>query len=224
MTIELAELIGLTPKNLEIVSGQHQMHKKCINDFNAMCSAALEDGIDIGIASSFRSFDRQRVIWNSKFEGKMPILDANETPINIYDHSEQELVLAILNYSAIPGFSRHHWGSDVDVFDVSQLPHDYELQLVDSEYNQFGIFRNLDNWLNIFAEQYGFYRPFMDPNKAVSMERWHLSHKPTAAIYLQEIKTHLPALKLKLKTLDIKGWPYIESHFDDLVERYLLDY
>ncbi|SPY94009.1 D-alanyl-D-alanine carboxypeptidase [Proteus mirabilis] len=65
-------------------------------------------------ASFIRSFERQLAIWNGKFEGTRPVLDAESQPIDIQTLSEGQRCEAILKWSALPGASRHHWGTEID--------------------------------------------------------------------------------------------------------------
>ena len=39
-------------------------------------------------------------------------------------------MVGILEWSALPGASRHHWGSEFDVFDLAALPEGYRVQLL----------------------------------------------------------------------------------------------
>ena len=83
-----------------------------------MRAAAAADGIDLVAFSSFRDFDRQLAIWNGKFRGERPMQDRagrRSTPGAL---SPAERVAAILWWSALPGASRHHWGTDFDVMDA----------------------------------------------------------------------------------------------------------
>ena len=111
--------------------------------FLAMCKAAQQDGIDLAPASSFRDFDRQLTIWNEKYMGDRTVLDNHGQPVNIGQLTGIEAAYAILYWSALPGFSRHHWGTDLDVYSPALMPENYELQLVAAEYDKDGIFHPL---------------------------------------------------------------------------------
>ena len=60
----------------------------------------------------------------------------------------------------LPGGSRHHWGTDVDVIDAAALPPDYRVQLVPEEYAPGGVFERLTPWLDANMARFGFYRPY----------------------------------------------------------------
>ena len=72
--------------------------------------------------------------------GTRPILDDHGEAKNPRDLTPSELLESILRWSALPGFSRHHWGTDFDIYDKSTLPHGYQVQLVPEEYQKRGPF------------------------------------------------------------------------------------
>ncbi|MCV5887699.1 M15 family metallopeptidase, partial [Escherichia coli] len=88
------------------------LHPKVVNDLLKMINAATEAGFKMEIASGFRDFNRQKAIWNGKFSGELPILDINSRPLNKAELNDEEKLMAILRWSALPGGSRHHWGFD----------------------------------------------------------------------------------------------------------------
>ena len=97
--------------------------------------------------SAFRDFAAQVEIWNRKFRGERPLYDRDG---NVRDHaslSAEEIVEAILVWSAVPGASRHHWGSEIDVFDAAALPADYRVKLLPEEYAPDGVFAKLADWM-----------------------------------------------------------------------------
>ena len=92
---------------------------------------------------------------------------------------------AILRYSAIPGTSRHHWGTDLDVYDAAALPADYRLQLSPQEVAPGGLFDPLHRWLDermAAGASQGFFRPYARDSGGVAPERWHLSFAPLAQV------------------------------------------
>src|SRR6476646_5346324 len=88
------------------------IHGQALEPFLQMRAHALQDGIDISITSAFRDFAAQQRIWNLKWRGERPLYDAEG---NARDHAALEpadIIEAILCWSALPGGSRHHWGSE----------------------------------------------------------------------------------------------------------------
>jgi len=47
-------------------------------------------------------------------------------------------VRAILHWSALPGASRHHWGTEIDVIDRAALADGRKAQLIPAEYGADG--------------------------------------------------------------------------------------
>lgn len=156
------------------------LHRAVVKPFLRMRAAAAKDGIDLAPASSFRDFERQVAIWNGKWSGARPMLDANGRAIDPRSLTPAKRVDAILIWSAAPGTSRHHWGTDLDVYDRAAVPADYRVQLVPEEYAPGGPFARLTAWLDANMHRFGFYRPYATYRGGVQPEAWHLSHAPTA--------------------------------------------
>jgi len=170
-------------------------------------AAAAADGIDLVAFSSFRDFDRQLAIWNGKFRGERPMQDRAGHPLDVSSLSPSERVEAILWWSALPGASRHHWGTDFDVVDAAAKPAGYRLQVIPSEYLEGGPFHRLTNWLDRHMHAFGFYRPFTTDRGGVSPEPWHLSHAPVASAAAAQFS--LQGLRAVLESADIEGKPEV---------------
>ncbi|GAA60220.1 D,D-carboxypeptidase family protein [Pseudoalteromonas sp. BSi20652] len=154
----------------------HRLHSAIINDFLALQSAAKKAGFELTIASSFRDFDRQSIIWNNKFLGIRPVFNKQQEIVDLTKLSDSDKCMAIMRYSALPGASRHHLGTDLDVFDKAAVSDDYKLQLTPDEYLQGGPFAPLSNWLDTHLVKFGFYRPYQHDLGGVAPELWHISH------------------------------------------------
>ena len=148
--------------------------------FKRMQEAAAQDNVDMQIVSSYRGFDRQLQIWQNKWIGKATLLDADENKLDTSSLSDQQKILAILTWSALPGASRHHWGTDLDVYDKNSVEHaQHDFQLVCSEYDQ-GPCSKLNHWLTEHAIKFGFDRPYAQYKGGIAREPWHLSFKTSA--------------------------------------------
>ena len=51
------------------------LHTDVFGPFSVLQSAAENEGFDLQVASGFRSYERQLLIWNEKATGKRPLLD-----------------------------------------------------------------------------------------------------------------------------------------------------
>jgi LAS superfamily LD-carboxypeptidase LdcB len=187
--------------------------------FRALRAAAAADGMELAAVSSFRDFERQLTIWNDKFRARRALLDRDGSPLEAAGMTPAERVRAILYWSALPGASRHHWGTEIDVIDRRALSGDGKPQLVPAEYAPEGVFGPLARWLDEHAEGYGFFRPYDRDRGGVQPEPWHLSFAPVAA-------TALPALTVEvlagaLRGVDLAGAEAVWPQLGDIHARYV---
>lgn len=172
------------------------MDSVAYNSFQKMAKAARVDGIDLVIISGYRSFNYQKGIWDRKWESNNGLSDSLK-------------VLKILEFSSMPGISRHHWGTDID------------LNSLENYYFENGHGVKVYNWLVNNAEAYGFFQPYTNKKGGRSgfeEEKWHWSYFPLADNYLRcysidtKVKDHIVGFKgseyyLKLNILEafVKG-------------------
>src|SRR5690606_24944631 len=109
------------------------IHRDAGAALRGLRAAARADGIELEIVSAFRPFERQLTIWNEKYLGIRPLLDRHGNPLDASRLDERARVEAILVWSALPGASRHHWGTDIDVIDRSAVEASYRPRLTRSE-------------------------------------------------------------------------------------------
>lgn len=189
--------------------------------FKRMQGAAAKDNVDMQIVSSYRSFDRQLQIWQNKWTGKAALLDADENQLDVSALSDQEKILAILTWSALPGASRHHWGTDLDVYDKNAVEHSPDdFQLVCSEYDQ-GPCSQLSNWLDENAIKFGFSRPYAEYTGGIAREPWHLSFLASADKMLGILDEQV--LLDNLTQSDILGLDSIIANMPDIYQRFVLN-
>jgi LAS superfamily LD-carboxypeptidase LdcB len=218
----LDQLTGRARDHLaELADPRCTLHKDVVGPFLAMRAAAAADGIDLVAFSSFRDFDRQLAIWNGKFRGERPLQDRSGSPLDTLALSASERVAAILWWSALPGASRHHWGTDIDVMDANALPPGYRLQVVPAEYAPGGPFARLTTWLDGHMHAFGFFRPYATDRGGVSPEPWHLSHAPVAARALAALSPE--RLREVLAAADIDGKEAVLEALPGNFARYVAD-
>lgn len=173
-----------------------RLHRDVVAPLLALRDAARGEGFDLRILSGFRDFERQRSIWNRKVDGALPVLDGDARPVRVEALSEEALVFAILRWSALPGASRHHWGTDVDVFDAAARPEGYEVELIPEEVEPGGMFGPLHAWLDErigAGSAFDFFRPYDRDRGGVAPERWHLSHAPVAGGFASALTPEIVA-------------------------------
>lgn len=203
--------------NLVEHAGQ-QLERQTLAAFLAMTERAQQDGIELAICSGYRDFDRQLAIFNAKALGKRALLDKDSIAVNIETMDDKELLDAILIWSALPGTSRHHWGTDIDLYDASRTDKS-SLQLISAEYEQGGPCHKLSQWLDEHAHEFGFFRPFQSGKSGVSPEPWHYSYFPVSQKLLSEFNT--TQLRAILEHSDIALKHEILNRLDDLVAHYV---
>ena len=142
--------------------------------FKQMQNDAKKEGVEIEIVSGYRSYEKQKDIWNNKYNknfenGILGIKNINR----------------IIQYSTLPGTSRHHWGTDIDIIDKRFVPKG-DL-LIEKNYAENGIYSQLFYWMKKNSKKYGFYLVYDDSpkRKGFKFEPWHYSYKPLSVIFLR---------------------------------------
>ncbi|MDA0195710.1 MAG: M15 family metallopeptidase [Bacteroidetes bacterium] len=196
---DVEAITGLKPP--ELIGSNYKLRKDAAQSFDAMSGAALMEGFKIRPVSSYRSFNDQKRIWNSKYQqfttedGLLP----------------QQAILKIIEYSTIPGTSRHHWGTDIDIVDGNRKVEGDVL--VSHLFQGDGPFAAFKSWLNTNASRYNFIEVYTsDQNrKGFKYEPWHFSYAPLS-IKILKIYQEIDFIKL-LKSLSIHGNDYFTNEF-----------
>lgn len=201
---------------------KHGLMPEVHEAFTALAGDARKSGIGLHIASAFRNYRRQKAIWNAKANGERVIYDEHEKPLSVEKLNSRQLVFAILHWSALPGLSRHHWGTDLDVYDAAALPRTASVTLSVSEART--TFARLHRWLDeriASGQAHGFYRPY-DGRGLLAREPWHLSYAPTAlpiARYLDRARA-----RAFIADIDIALRDEVLEHFDEIYDGYIGPY
>lgn len=198
-----------------------KINKSVLSPLISLKESADSEGFDLKIASAFRSFSKQEEIWNKKMRGEALILDKNHKPIDPKILGRRDLVFTVLNWSAIPGTSRHHWGTDFDFFDGNALSENYKIQLIESEYLKTGLFHPLYLWLKENASKFGFYFPYHKDLGGVGPEPWHLSYFPVAKTYQKKFKMDFYLKNLELSS--IEGKEILLSEADLIFKKFIIN-
>lgn len=153
----------------------YQLQKEVNDAFLLMREAASKEGINIEVVSSYRSFEHQKRIWTRKYKNYISDSLSPEKAIN-----------KIIEYSTIPGTSRHHWGTDIDIIDANVERPKSVLQT--SHFENNGVFVNLKIWMDAHANEFGFYLVYTNDvnRKGFKYEPWHYSYKAISKEMLQQ--------------------------------------
>jgi D-alanyl-D-alanine carboxypeptidase len=184
----------------------HLLRKDAYESFVKMAEAAKAEGITLTIISATRNFEKQRGIWEGKWTGSR-LIENGANAAKKYPNPKTR-ALKILEYSSMPGSSRHHWGTDVDLNDL------------DNYTFEKGSGKKVYDWMVAYAHEYGFCQPYTKKGEArpngYNEEKWHWSYIPVA-----KKLTDLAARKL---TDDmIGGFKGAETAVEiGIVEKYVL--
>lgn len=196
-------------------------HPEVADAFFAMRAAAKKDGFDLLPFSSFRDFATQVRIWNYKYIGRKPLYDIHGQVRNRDNMSEEEIIWHILDWSALPAASRHHWGTEIDVVDGAAMPEHYQPKLLPEEVAQGGIFHPLHQWLDEHIQEFGFFRPYRQFQGGMFPEPWHLSYQPIASQAIQDLKMEI--LVDVIAQSEIAGKDLVLKLLPDIYQKHILN-
>jgi zinc D-Ala-D-Ala carboxypeptidase len=155
------------------------LRKDAFDCFVEMATAAQKAGHYLIIKSATRNFENQKTIWEKKWNGTT-ILEDNTKASNITDPVKR--AKKILLYSSMPGTSRHHWGTDIDI------------NAFINEYFENGKGKELYEWMQAHAHEYGFCQVYNSKSvraNGYNEEKWHWSYMPVASKILDLAKSQL---------------------------------
>jgi len=159
--LEPAQDTGFVKLSMKYTSKENiYLRKEAYAQVTKMMDAAAKDGVKLVIISATRNFNYQKGIWENKWK--------NKTNANA---SNAERARSIMRYSAMPGASRHHWGTDVDFNSVTP------------DYFKSGEGKKIYDWLKLHASEYGFAQTYTSKSSGrtgYEEEFWHWSYMPLA--------------------------------------------
>ena len=177
---------GLSEEHLVSIAPDLRAERETATAFQILGRRAAERGFELHIASAFRGYDRQVRIINDKWTGARPVTDGKGRLLERTQYDDQEWLNLILRFSALPGTSRHHWGTDLDIWDASAVDEEYRVQLAPSEYGTSGPFFEMTRWLDELmaaGDAEGFFKPYVEDRGGIAPEAWHISYRPAALRY-----------------------------------------
>jgi zinc D-Ala-D-Ala carboxypeptidase len=161
--------------------------------FEKMHTAAAAAGVKLTIISATRTFGDQKGIWENKWNGQT-LVGGKNLSTTVADPVER--AKAILRYSSMPGSSRHHWGTDMD------------LNSLENSYFDAGNGKKEYDWLHAHAADFGYCQPYTligsERPHGYQEERWHWSYMPIAARFLK-------AYRAQVQLSDITGFKGSET-------------
>lgn len=150
------------------------LEKETYAAYLSMQTEAAKEGISLPVLSGFRSFYHQSLIWEAKWTGKRKVEGKN---LKITAPDPLQRAKTILRYSSMPGTSRHHWGTDIDIYSLNNAAFDKGEGL------------KVYNWLTEHAGRFGFCQVYSKKGKdrpnGYEEEKWHWSYMPKSSLYLE---------------------------------------
>ena len=170
---------SIIPENMTDRDQTYYLRKDALEAFIKMQEHAQKDGIELLIISATRPFNHQKRIWEAKWFGQRTVSGMNLSK-SIPDPIQR--AKKILEYSSMPGTSRHHWGTDIDI------------NALENSYFTSGKGLKEYNWLTENAPQYGYCQVYTKKGEqrpsGYNMEKWHWSYLPVAAALTNFAKEH----------------------------------
>lgn len=149
--------------------GEYLLRREAAAALERLVDAARAEGVELRVKSATRNFERQAQIWEAKWTGERLLAGGlNLAKSGLPDTAKARKILL---YSSMPGTSRHHWGTDVD------------LNAFTNEYFDEGRGAEEYEWLRRNAADYGFSQPYTSKEggrTGYEEERWHWSYAPLA--------------------------------------------
>ena len=203
------DMLLLTGQGTQTLHGHgYDLIKEASDAYTKMKVAASRDGVEFLVVSSYRSFERQLAIWNHKFK------------INSKDGMDPlENIKKITEYSTIPGASRHHWGTEIDL--VSVQPKVEGDVLLTELFEGEGPYVALKKWMDTNAKSFGFFLAYPNDSfrKGFQYEPWHYTYKPKSKSFLKNY------LKIDLKNILLnKNILGKELFTEQFIQEYIEDY
>lgn len=140
------------------------LRQEACDSLEAMCNAAKKDGIKLLVRSASRDYQQQCYFWNR---------DWKKT-----SKRGVEKCLDVMKIVAMPGISRHHWGTEVDIDGLGNRYHKATIE---------------DNkryaWLKENALRFGYYQCYDGDTSRTGYqeETWHWSFYPTGQKMTQDM-------------------------------------
>ncbi|MDA8791934.1 M15 family metallopeptidase [Bacteriovoracaceae bacterium] len=213
-------LTGRLQNNLKYFGGEQKfmLHQDVVKSFITLQSKAMRSGINLQIVSAYRSYEAQAKIWNDKVTGKRKIFDDQGQLVIPDELSEDELIDAICRFSAIPGASRHHWGTDLDIYDLN-IKERTLVKLTEQEYQTD--FEKLNLFLQdeTSKENPNLLLPYDRDRGGIAVEPWHVSFQQVSSGFNDAYTIDIFKKNLTQSSFHLKD--FIEDRLEEIFNRFV---
>ncbi|MFZ4543323.1 MAG: M15 family metallopeptidase [Saprospiraceae bacterium] len=141
------------------------LRKEALHAYFEMEKTARKAGVKLVIISATRNFQQQKRIWEKKWSKLLSDEQSGKVGKRIAEEKAKE----ILKFSSMPGSSRHHWGTDID------------LNSLTDDYFRKGEGEKVYRWLILNAARFGFCQPYTSKKNGrtgYEEEKWHWTYVP----------------------------------------------
>lgn len=173
---------AIVPAQYGVSGYQMYLRKETLVAFLEMADAE-KNGVILKIASATRNFIYQKNLWNAKWQNFSKTIPDGLAVFK-----------KILEYSAVPGTSRHHWGTEIDI--NAATPEYFETEAGEKVYDR----------MTKNAWEFGFCQPYNQKINAendngrdtgYSEERWHWSYLPLSINFTEQYKSLITEADIK---------------------------
>jgi LAS superfamily LD-carboxypeptidase LdcB len=214
------EITGRTRTHVvQLATPRFAAHPEVAAAFLRMRDAAARDGFELRPYSSFRGYAAQARIWEMKFSGRAPLYDLQGRVRERTGWTEDDVIAHILDWSALPGASRHQWGTEIDVVDAAVMPPGYKPRLLPDEVAEGGLFAPLHRWLDVHLREHGFFRPYARYQGGMFPEPWHLSYAPLSLRAIDDLT--LDVLRRATEASALPGKARVLQLLPQILERHV---
>jgi hypothetical protein len=167
------------------------------------------------INNEFRSFKTQGGIVGRALKDQKPRVTDKSTDKEIAD-----AILLVMTTRSIPGFSRHPWGTEIDVLDPTK-----------KRWEAGGDLEKVGDFLKVEAPAFGFFHPYSKTPPDPSLrhyvdEPWHISYGKIADVLQREWQSRFTGPKLealiKRTAIEIAG-PIKPARMESILKSLKLD-
>ena len=171
--LTIDQLLGLQrpPDLIRDTDSDQYAQRAVMESFWKLKEKAAQSGWHLILVSGYRSFNHQRHIWNH-FDSLYQKTD---------NLDQKGRARAVMSLVSVPGLSRHHWGTELDISEASLRG-----QLVNVHPDTPNKVVQFYDWMEQNAPQYGFCKTYIGKHGAVRDEPWHWSYLPFSRIYQQQ--------------------------------------
>jgi D-alanyl-D-alanine carboxypeptidase len=168
--------VSLSAVGIPTDGKEHYLRREVATALKRLYEELCRDhpGVEFWIRSSTRSWYAQKILWENKWNGRTLV---GGIDLSMLFKDSRKRALKILEYSSMPGTSRHHWGTDFD------------MNVLRNSYYDSGNGAIVYQWMRKNARRFGFCQPYTAGRReGYKEERWHWSYMPLARLYLRDWK------------------------------------